>query len=130
MAARTERALSFATASDITTIHLPPAQRAPAQTHGSYRGRAGTDIAVAAHHNLSRLPGGMLYQVWIMQQGSWISMGTALPDSLGDALVVGEGPQFTALPQRIEVTIEPARGSAAPTGQVVISWMNEQRSSQ
>ena len=38
---RNDRALSMVTASDITTLHVPPAPGVNPATHGSYRGQAG-----------------------------------------------------------------------------------------
>lgn len=121
-ALRTDRALSMVTASDITTLHIPPAPGANPAAHGSYRGRQGTPLAVLALHNFTRAPQGRTYQAWVGSGGTWTSMGTAEIDSAGNALVVAEGSAFTALPAEVEVTVEPRGGSAAPTGTVVIHY--------
>jgi len=121
-ALRTDRALSMVTASDITTLHIPPAPGANPAAHGSYRGRQGTPLAVLALHNFTRAPQGRTYQAWVGSGGTWTSMGTAEIDSAGNALVIAEGSAFTALPAEVEVTVEPRGGSAAPTGTVVIHY--------
>ncbi len=121
-ASRTERALTFVTASDVTTIHLSPAPGVPEKTHGSYRGREGSGLAVMALHFFPPAPEGTAYQGWILVQGKWISVGVAKMDSEGNAILIGEGAGFTTLPQAVEVTREPAAGSTAPTGPVMIHW--------
>jgi hypothetical protein len=119
---RADRALSMVTASDITTLHVPPAPGANPAMHGSYRGRPGTPIAVLALHNFPAAAPGTWYQAWVWTGGAWTSMGTARIDSSGNAVLVSEGPAYTALPTEIEVTIESHRGSPAPSGQVVIHY--------
>jgi RNA polymerase sigma-70 factor (ECF subfamily) len=122
LAERDDRALSMVTASDITTLHVPPASGAPAATHGSYRGRPGTPRAVLAMHNFAPVPRGETYQGWVLHHGVWTSMGTAVPDSTGDALLIAEGPAFTELPEAVQVTREPRGGRAQPSGPVLILW--------
>ena len=122
LVARDDRVLSMVTASDITTLHVPPAPGAPAATHGSYRGRPGTPRAVLAMHNFAPTPAGETYQAWVRHHGEWTSMGTAVPDSTGDALVIAEGPAFTEMPEAIQVTREPRGGRAQPSGPPVILW--------
>lgn len=124
VAARRQRALSFVTASDISLLHLAPAAGVPAQTHGSYRGRAGTPLAVIALHSFPPAPSGKAYQIWVMRRGSWASVGTVKPDAQGNSLLIGEGTGFAELPEAIEVTLEPAAGSPAPSGPAVVQWPN------
>ncbi len=119
---RAGRALAMVTASDITTIHVPPASGAPPATHGSYRGRPGTPTAVLALHSFAKAPAGKTYQAWVSSGGLWTSMGTATPDAEGNAVVVAEGEAFTQLPLVVEVTVEPRGGSAQPTGPAIILW--------
>jgi len=117
-ALRTDRALSMVTASDITTLHIPPAPGANPAAHGSYRGRQGTPLAVLALHNFTRAPQGRTYQAWVGSGGTWTSMGTAEIDSAGNALVVAEGSAFTALPAEVEVTVEPRGGRPCKKGRI------------
>jgi RNA polymerase sigma factor (sigma-70 family) len=125
IAQRNDRALSMVTASDITTLHIPAAPGASPETHGSYRGRPGTPIAVLAMHGFSPAPSGKTYQAWVLHKGSWASMGTAVPGANGDALLVAEGAVFSALPEAVEVTLERKGGSPSPTGPVVIALQNK-----
>ncbi len=125
VAARRQRALSFVTASDISLLHLSPAQGVPAQTHGSYRGRASTPLAVIALHSFPAAPQGKAYQVWLLRRGSWASAGTVKPDAQGNILLIAEGPGFAELPEAIEVTLEPAAGSPAPSGPAMVRWPNK-----
>ena len=122
LAERHERALSMATASDITTLHIPAAPGAPAATHGSYRGRPGTPMGILALHNFASPPTGKTYQAWVLHRGVWTSMGTFGPDRAGEGLLVAEGRAFAELPEEVKVTVEPRGGSAAPTGPEVIGW--------
>ncbi len=121
-ALRTEKALAMVTASDITTLHVPPAPGSAAQTHGAYRGRPGTPLAVLALHNFPPAPRGETYQAWVWTDDRWTSMGTSGIDEKGSGLVVADGQAYTSLPAQIEVTVEPAGGSAAPTGRVMIHY--------
>lgn len=116
-----DEALAMVTASDITTIHVPPAAGTGPATHAAYRGRPGTPLAVLALHNFAPAPRGSTYQAWVGGNGTWISMGTAEVDAEGSGLVVSQGKVFETLPAEIQVTLEPSGGSAYPTGRVVIS---------
>jgi hypothetical protein len=117
-----QRALAMVTASDITTLHVAPAAGAPADTHGSYRGRPGTPLAVLALHNFPQAARGKAYQAWVAVGGAWTSMGTTVIDAEGNGLVTAEGSVFEALPAEVEVTVEPVGGSRTPTGPVVIHY--------
>jgi RNA polymerase sigma-70 factor (ECF subfamily) len=122
-ALRTERALSMVTASDITTLHVPPAPGADPATHGSYRGRPDTPLAVLALHNFPPVSRGQAYQAWVKSDGVWTSMGIVAIDSTGSSVVVAEGSAFEALPAEVEVTIEPRGGSQSPNGRVIIHYV-------
>jgi RNA polymerase sigma factor (sigma-70 family) len=119
---RSDRALSMVTASDITTVHVPAAAGVSDVTHGAYRGRKGTPLAVLALHNFGPAPEGKTYQAWVLHAGVWTSMGTGSPDASGNAVIVGDGPVYAELPPSVEVTVEPRGGSAAPSGPVMIYW--------
>jgi anti-sigma-K factor RskA len=51
-----------------------------------------------------------------------MSLGTVLPDAGGGARLLAENPALAALPDALEVTLEPRAGSAAPSGPVVVAW--------
>lgn len=66
--------------------------------------------------NLPRLPAGRVYQVWVVPQGAPISMGLLMPDNSGNATNVTAGIDLPAA-VAIAVTLEPAGGVPAPTGE-------------
>jgi RNA polymerase sigma-70 factor (ECF subfamily) len=117
-----DQALAMVTASDITTIHVPPAAGTGPATHAAYRGRPGTPLAILALHNFPPAPRGSTYQAWVGSGGTWTSMGTTEVDPAGSGLVVSQGSVFETLPAEIQVTLEPSGGSTHPTGPVVISY--------
>ena len=121
-ALREGRALSFATASDLTLIHLPAAPGVDPLTHGSYRGRPGTAMAVVALHVLPAAPRGEVYRVWARVRGAWIDVGSARPEAGGDAVVIGEEQALRALPEAVQVRREGAVAASGPSGSLVISW--------
>jgi len=119
---RDERALALVTASDIENLRLAPALGIPSETHARYRGRTGTEMAVVTFSNFPPAPVGRTYQVWVRHQEKWTSLGTIQPDASGAARLLAEDPALAVLPEVIQVTLEPARGSIAPSGSVVVVW--------
>jgi RNA polymerase sigma factor (sigma-70 family) len=119
---RDERALTLVTASDAANLRLAPAPGVAPDTHGRYRSRAGTPLAVVTLSHVPPAPAGQTYQAWVFQQGRWTSLGTVDPDASGSARLIAEGPMLTMLPEAIHVTIEPASGSATPRGPVIMAW--------
>ena len=119
---RDERALALATTSETKVIRLRPTPAAPREAHGYYRGRTGVPTAILTVSYLSPTPQGRSYQAWVRHGATWTSLGLVRVDAQGEGRIIAEGPLFEALPEAIEVTIEPAGGSAAPTGPVVVSW--------
>lgn len=120
--AREERALTMLTSSDTEALRLTAAEGVPAEVHGVYRARRGSPIAVLTLSNLPTPRPGRSYQTWFLQGGRWISLGTARPDSSGRARLLAEGPAFAQRPDAVQVTEEPERGSAVPTGARLIGW--------
>jgi hypothetical protein len=66
-------------------------------------------------------PAGETYQAWIRHGETWTSLGTVRPDAGGAARLIVEGSEVTPLPDAVEITREPARGSPSPQGPVVVS---------
>ncbi len=120
--ARDERALALLTASDSEALRLSAAPGVPETTHGVYRSRPGAPMAVMTFSNFAPAPPGRVYQAWALHGAVWTSLGTALPDSAGKARLIAEGAPLASRPDGVEVTMEPAGGSASPGGTVVISW--------
>ena len=49
--------------------------------------------------------------------------GGSRPDADGSARLIAENPALVSQPDGLEVTLEPAAGSAAPTEPVVVAWI-------
>jgi len=117
-----ERALAILTSSDTVTLRLGPAAGVPRDAHGDYRGRIGATLAVINLSHIPPLPEGRTYQVWVRRNGAWASLGTARPDAHGYARFIVEGRDLAALPQALQVTVEPGSGSTAPSGPTILTW--------
>ncbi len=122
---REARALVMVTTSDITVIHLAPQPGVGQSVHGSYRGRPGTPIGVIALEKFPPAPAGETFQGWVRYKGVWISLGTITPDANGQGILIGEGPELATPPEAVQVTLEPAGGSAFPTGPAIIAGPNK-----
>jgi RNA polymerase sigma factor (sigma-70 family) len=118
---RQDRALGVVASSSAAAVRLTAAQGVPAATHSTYRTAPGADLAIMTFSNFAPAPSGQVYQAWARQDGGWRSLGVVPLDAEGHALVIVDQPGGTA-PQALQVTLEPAAGSAAPTGPVVVAW--------
>jgi RNA polymerase sigma-70 factor (ECF subfamily) len=116
-----DRALALLTSSDTVAIRLNAAPGISPATHATYRGRPGATIAVITLSNFPPAPAGQTYQTWVRHGSTWTSLGTARPDALGHARLIVEGLMVESWPDEIEVTREPAGGSRAPSGPVIVS---------
>jgi len=54
---------------------------------------------------------------------AWTSLGTLAPDAAGSARLVAESARLAELPDAVQVTSEPAGGSPAPRGAVIVEWL-------
>jgi RNA polymerase sigma factor (sigma-70 family) len=122
LADRNARALALVTASDAESLRLAPAAGTPDVSHGHYTTRPGTPLAVLSLSYLPPPPAGQVYQAWVLERGAWRSLGSTAVDASGHALVIAEGPDLGQLPEALQVTLEPAGGSATPSGPIVIRW--------
>jgi Anti-sigma-K factor rskA len=94
-----------------------PASRASAQVLWS-RSRG----MVVSTSRLAAAPAGSAYQVWLLSNGAPIRVGTISPDAAGRATLSLETlPDLPPVVTGIIVTLEPAAGSAAPSGTVVLT---------
>jgi RNA polymerase sigma-70 factor, ECF subfamily len=118
--ARDTRALALLTSSETVAIRLRAVPGIPVETHAVYRGQPGVAIAVVTFDKFPPAPPGQTYQAWVRRGTTWFSLGTARPDAEGDARLIVEGPELTALPDAIEVTREATGGSPMPTGPVIV----------
>jgi len=120
---RDERALSLVTMSDVAPRRLGAAMPGvPSAAHATYRGRAGSNLAVLSAEALPAPGDGKTYQAWAHAGGQWTVLGTVVPDSSGTALVVAENSALVNPPDAVEITLEPAGGSQTPGETVVLRW--------
>ena len=119
---RDDRALAMLTSSDSQALRATAAPGVPGTTHGVYRFRPGSPIAVMTFSFFAPAPAGRTYQAWARHGAAWISLGTALPDAVGKARLIAEAPPLAARPDAVMVTLEPEGGAATPTGPPVIAW--------
>jgi len=115
------RALDLVTSSEVTPLRLESVS-GPAEMHATYRAKSGTELAVLTLAHFPPAAEGHTYQAWIRHGERWISLGTALPDATGHARIVAEGPACASAPDELQVTLEPAAGSAAPSGPAAAAW--------
>jgi anti-sigma-K factor RskA len=101
-------------APDLARIDLAGEAAAPAATARALWSRQrGMVFAV---QNLPALPSGRIYQVWVVTADRPISAGLLEPDAAGGAIAYFQTPADIGAPVAIAVTIEPAGGAPAPTG--------------
>jgi RNA polymerase sigma-70 factor (ECF subfamily) len=117
-----ERALALVTSSEVTPLRLEPAGEVTSDIHATYRARPGTPLAVTTLSHFPPAPADRTYQAWARHGTVYTSLGAARLDASGHALLVAEGPELATAPDELIVTLEPAAGSAAPTGPVVVAW--------
>jgi RNA polymerase sigma-70 factor (ECF subfamily) len=123
-ARRDEAALRMVTSSDVVPQRLVAAPGTPAETHGNYRGRAGSTIAVTTVSHLRPAPAGQTYHVWGVFAGRWHLLGTVTPDAQERALLITEGEYLANPPSELRVTLEKAKNAASPAGPPIIVWPN------
>ena len=92
-------------------VGQPLAPRAVARVLWSDAG----DMVLLAN-GLPALPTGDLYQLWFMAPVAPVSAALVEPGADGAARLVIQVPDGIALPVAMAITVEPAGGSAAPTG--------------
>lgn len=120
--ARDERALALVTASDLVNLRLAPQPGLPADMHARYRGRPGVGMAVVTCSSFPPAPAGETYRVWVRHGSTWIALGDVVPDADGSARLVVEDPALAAVPDAVEVRVEPRAGSAERGGRLVVAW--------
>ena len=119
---REGRALRLVAASDVVPLRLAPAPGIAPETHGSYRGRRGSDVAVMTFTAFPPAPRGHAYRAWSGRSGRWTPLGIVRPDDTGHDLLIVEGPIASEPPGALRVTLEPAGASGGPTGPTIVAW--------
>lgn len=108
-------AMAVLAAPDLVRIDLagqPAAARASARALWS-RNRG----MVFTTSNLPPAPAGRVYQVWVVTAAAPVSAGFVHPDQSGRAAAYFNTPADIAPPLAVAVTLEPAGGVPAPTGE-------------
>jgi RNA polymerase sigma-70 factor (ECF subfamily) len=115
------RALRLVTASDVVPIHLEPVAGTPPDAHGTYRAKAGADVAVLTASNLPPPASGERYEAWVRHGEHWSSLGFIEADASGRSVVVGESPALASPADEVRVTRE-SRTASTPQGPAVLAW--------
>lgn len=118
VAGAAERARMVLVAEDVSQIELEGQPAAP-NAHGRalWSGSAGLLFTAA---DLPALPAGRVYQLWVVTDSQPLSAGLVTPDAAGRASLAAGMPSGTR-PVQIALTIEPAGGVPAPTGEVLLA---------
>ena len=120
--ARDDRALTMLTSSDSEALRMTAPGAPDSRIHGVYRFRPAATTAIFTLSNFPPAPAGRVYRAWALFGKTWVSLGEARPDSSGHARHIAESPLLAARPDRLEVTLEPETGGAAPAGPIQIAW--------
>jgi anti-sigma-K factor RskA len=106
-------------APDTLRVDLAGQATAPASTARAFVSRQ-SGMAFSANQ-LPSLPADKAYQLWVIPQGSApVSAGLLKPDKTGHATLFYPVPAGMPPPAVIAVTVEPAEGVPAPTGDKVL----------
>ena len=105
-------------APDLVRIDLQGQTTAPQATARALWSRARG--MVFASSNLPPPPAGQVYQVWVVTGPAPVSAGLFTPDASGGGLIFFETPPDIPPPAAVAVTLEPAGGVPAPTGNMYL----------
>jgi anti-sigma-K factor RskA len=114
VADQAQTAMTVLAAPDLVRIDLAGQGEAPQATARALWSRNRGMVFTAT--NLPPAPAGRAYQVWVVTAAAPVSAGLLAPDASGRASVFFETPTDIATPVAIAVTLEPAGGVPAPTG--------------
>lgn len=108
-------AMTVLAAADLARIDLAGQPVAAASFGRAHWSRAHGMVFTASH--LPPLPPGKVYQVWVVTAAAPLSAGLLTPGVDGGAVGVFATPPDIPTPLAVAVTIEPAGGMPAPTGE-------------
>ena len=112
--AEAQAATSVLAAPDLARIDLQGQMVAPdARARALWSRTRGLVFSAA---NLPALPAGKVYQVWVVTAQAPVSAGLLVPDMSGGGTAYYMTPSDIAAPVAVAVTLEPAGGVPAPTG--------------
>jgi anti-sigma-K factor RskA len=110
-----QTAMAVLAASDMVRIDLAGQPAAPGATALALWSRNRGMVFTTT--NLPLAPAGRVYQVWVVTAAAPVSAGLLTPDASGRAAAFFRTPPDIAPPVAIAVTLEPAGGVTAPTGE-------------
>ncbi len=112
-----QEAVSVLTAPDVARVDLAGQAIAPQASARAFWSRSRGMVFTAS--NLPPLPAGRTYQLWAVTAQAPISAGLLTPDAAGNVSDTFNTP-LDLQPVAIAVTIEPAGGVPAPTGDMYL----------
>lgn len=115
---RAQAETSILSAPDLARIDLAGQAKAPTAIARAFWSRAQGLVLTATR--LPELPAGRTYQLWVLTDGAPISAGIFQPDASGVASVVFDTPVSLPTPRGMAVSVEPAGGVPAPTGDILL----------
>ena len=113
-AAGAETSLAVLTAPDVARVDLAGQPVSPNASARAFWSRSRGMVFNAS--NLPPLPAGRTYQLWVVTAQAPISAGLLTPDATGSVSDYFSTPPDIPQPVAMAVTIEPAGGVPAPTG--------------
>jgi anti-sigma-K factor RskA len=113
-----QSAMGVLAAPDLVRIDLMGQAAAPTANARALWSRARGMVFAAS--NLPPLPTGRVYQVWVVTGPAPVSAGLFMPDPAGAGLVYFTTPVDIPPPAAVAVTLEPAGGVPAPTGNMYL----------
>ena len=114
-AAGAQSAVAVLTAPDAARVDLAGQPAAPQASARAFWSRSRGMVFTAA--NLPPLPAGRTYQLWVVTAQAALSAGLLAPDAQGSVNATFSTPPDIPQPVAMAVTIEPAGGVPAPTGE-------------
>ena len=114
MLEKAQMSVAVLTAPDVARVDLAGQTIAPQASARAFWSRSRGMVFTAS--NLPPLPAGRTYQLWVVTAQAPISAGLLVPDRAGNVSETFSTPQDLPQPVAMAVTIEPAGGVAAPTG--------------
>jgi anti-sigma-K factor RskA len=116
--AELQSAMGVLAAPDLVSIDLSGQAPAPDASARALWSRTRGMVFTAS--NLPPLPAGRVYQVWVVTAQAPISAGLLTPDPGGAGQTFFSTPPDIPPPAAVAVSIEPAGGVPAPTGQLYL----------
>ena len=117
-AAEREAVLAIVTGPGVRQLDLTGQPLAPRASARALWNDASDMVLVAT--GLPALPAGDIYQLWFVLPDAPVSAALVQPSPEGDATVRLEVPGAVTMPAVMAITIEPAGGAPAPTGDVYL----------